>query len=360
MCRLHHGRMSIAAVRPAARHPAPRRRGVRRDRAAGRLEDARRAGGRSASRRRPSAPSSPSSSGSACSRTRTPRRAASPTEARLPPLRRRAARAPRAAAGRVRARACRPRAPRSRRRCRRRPRCSRRSRGCSRSSRRRRSRRRPSGTSRCCCSSPSVVMVVVITSTGGVTKQRYTFPEPVDPGLVDLGGRVPERARRRARGSARALLALALRRAEPRPARARVPRRDPRRRSTQVGRRAAAVRRRRRRPARRAARRGDRRVPQPDGARSRSAPRCSTCSRSRLDPRRPFARVGDELEQPGLRELALVGAAYGLAHQRARHGQPARPAAHGLREGAALRPLRGARAVALRRESTRRTTTPLP
>ena len=35
----------------------------------------------------------------------------------------------------------------------------------------------------------------------------------------------------------------------------------------------------------------------------------------RLDPRRSFARVGEELEQPGLRELALVGATYGFAHQ---------------------------------------------
>jgi heat-inducible transcriptional repressor len=34
----------------------------------------------------------------------------------------------------------------------------------------------------------------------------------------------------------------------------------------------------------------------------------------RLDPRRPFARVGEELE-PGLRELALVGATYGIAHR---------------------------------------------
>ena len=31
-----------------------------------------------------------------------------------------------------------------------------------------------------------------------------------------------------------------------------------------------------------------------------------------LDPRRPFVRVGDELEQPGLHDLALVGATYGL------------------------------------------------
>ena len=35
----------------------------------------------------------------------------------------------------------------------------------------------------------------------------------------------------------------------------------------------------------------------------------------RLDPRRPFARMGEELEQPGLRELALVGAPYGIAHR---------------------------------------------
>jgi len=35
----------------------------------------------------------------------------------------------------------------------------------------------------------------------------------------------------------------------------------------------------------------------------------------RLDPRRPFARVGEELEQPGLQQLALVGATYGIAHR---------------------------------------------
>lgn len=32
---------------------------------------------------------------------------------------------------------------------------------------------------------PHVLMVVVITSTGGVTKRIFTFPEPVDPGLAD-------------------------------------------------------------------------------------------------------------------------------------------------------------------------------
>jgi heat-inducible transcriptional repressor len=35
----------------------------------------------------------------------------------------------------------------------------------------------------------------------------------------------------------------------------------------------------------------------------------------RLDPRRPFAHVGEELERPGLRDLSLVGATYGIAHQ---------------------------------------------
>jgi heat-inducible transcriptional repressor len=32
-----------------------------------------------------------------------------------------------------------------------------------------------------------------------------------------------------------------------------------------------------------------------------------------LDPRRPFVRVGEELEHPAMRELALVGATYGVA-----------------------------------------------
>jgi len=35
---------------------------------------------------------------------------------------------------------------------------------------------------------PTTVMVVTITSTGGVGKYRYSFPEPVDPGLVTWAG----------------------------------------------------------------------------------------------------------------------------------------------------------------------------
>jgi heat-inducible transcriptional repressor len=34
-----------------------------------------------------------------------------------------------------------------------------------------------------------------------------------------------------------------------------------------------------------------------------------------LDPRRPFIRVGPELSHPALRDLALVGAAYGLSNR---------------------------------------------
>jgi heat-inducible transcriptional repressor len=34
-----------------------------------------------------------------------------------------------------------------------------------------------------------------------------------------------------------------------------------------------------------------------------------------LDPRRPFVRVGGDLSNPALRELSLVGAAYGLSHR---------------------------------------------
>jgi heat-inducible transcriptional repressor len=37
--------------------------------------------------------------------------------------------------------------------------------------------------------------------------------------------------------------------------------------------------------------------------------------RQALDPRRPFVRVGEELEHPALRELALVGATYGVANR---------------------------------------------
>src|SRR5581483_547170 len=36
---------------------------------------------------------------------------------------------------------------------------------------------------------------------------------------------------------------------------------------------------------------------------------------SPLEPRRPYVRVGHDLEHPALREIALVGACYGLVHR---------------------------------------------
>ena len=48
---------------------------------------------------------------------------------------------------------------------------------------------------------PQVVMVVVITSTGGVTKRVYRFAEPVDPGLANWARAVPERPGRAASSS---------------------------------------------------------------------------------------------------------------------------------------------------------------
>ncbi len=73
----------------------------------------------------------------------------------------------------------------------------------------------------------------------------------------------------------------------------------------------------------------------------------------RLDPRRSFARVGEELEQPGLRELCARRRDLRPRAPDARRGQPARAAADGLREGAPLGARRGARALALRRRGLR-------
>ncbi len=67
-----------------------------------------------------------------------------------------------------------------------------------------------------------VVIVVVITSTGGVTKQRYAFPEPVDPGLVTWAADYLSERLTGARLGSR-LGRARLRRAEPQRARARVP-----------------------------------------------------------------------------------------------------------------------------------------
>ncbi len=144
---------------------------------------------------------------------------------------------------------------------------------------------------------PSVVMVVVITSTGGVTKLRYSFVEPVDPGLASWASEyLNERLAGVRIGSRAAKLAV-------RGAFDQAPD-DERRlffggtaglldemRSEEIGAYRSLM----------------------EALEKRAA--LLDVLAQRLDPRQSFARVGEELEQPGLRELSLVGATYGLAHQ---------------------------------------------
>jgi len=158
-----------------------------------------------------------------------------------------------------------------------------------------------------------VVMVVVITSTGGVTDLRYTFPEPVDPGLVTwaaeylnerlTGERLGSRAvkltfdepglSRRERG-----FLLVLRSAFEHAA--------DQDRQLFVGGAAALL--------------DEMRAEEIGAFRSlmdaleKRAALLDVLAR-RTDPRTAFARVGGDLEQPGLRALSLVGAPYGLTHQ---------------------------------------------
>jgi heat-inducible transcriptional repressor len=160
---------------------------------------------------------------------------------------------------------------------------------------------------------PDVVMVVVITSTGGVTNLRFTFAEPVDAGLVNWSS---EYLNERLAGSHLASRAVKVAFDEPAL--------GPRERAFLL-----AIR-----PAFEAAADQDRRLyvggtaglldeiraeeigayrSLMDALEKRAA--LLDVLAQRLDPRRSFARVGEDFEQPALRELALVGATYGLAHR---------------------------------------------
>jgi heat-inducible transcriptional repressor len=160
---------------------------------------------------------------------------------------------------------------------------------------------------------PQIVMVVVITSTGGVTKRVHAFDAPVDPGLAhwaaqylneqlvglslgsgqlrrrleDPGLPAPER-------EFLAVLEAAFTEAE-----------DEERR-VYVGGAAGLL---------------DEVRDQELGS-YRSLIELLERRRAlldvlaeALDPRRPFVRVGDELANPALHDLALVGAAYGIANR---------------------------------------------
>jgi heat-inducible transcriptional repressor len=160
---------------------------------------------------------------------------------------------------------------------------------------------------------PQIVMTVVITSTGGVTKRVHAFDAPVDTGLVHwaaqylndqlvglpLGsGQLRRRVMAEGLGQGEraflAVLAPAFTDAE-----------DEERR-VYVGGTAGLLDEVR------------------DDQLASYRPLIDLLERRRtlldmladaLDPRRPFVRVGDELANPALRDLALVGAAYGIANR---------------------------------------------
>jgi heat-inducible transcriptional repressor len=160
---------------------------------------------------------------------------------------------------------------------------------------------------------PHVVMVVVITSTGGVTNLRYSFAEPVDAGLVTwtaeylnerlAGTRIGSRAVKIAfddpslSARERAFL-LVIRNAFEQAA-------DEDRRLF-VGGAAGLL------DDMRAEEIGAYRTLM-EALEKRAA--LLDVLAQRLDPRSSFARVGNNIDQPGLAEVALVGATYGIAHQ---------------------------------------------
>jgi heat-inducible transcriptional repressor len=160
---------------------------------------------------------------------------------------------------------------------------------------------------------PDVVLVVVIASTGSVTDLRFAFQDPVDPGLVTWAGEyLAERLVGARIGSRAVKLAfddpsLGFReRAFLGAIRSAFEQAADENRQLFVGGTAGLL--------------DEMRSEEIGAYRSllealeKRAALLDVLAQ-RLDPRRPFARVGEELEEPGLRELALVGATYGVAHR---------------------------------------------
>jgi heat-inducible transcriptional repressor len=160
---------------------------------------------------------------------------------------------------------------------------------------------------------PDLVLVVVIASTGSVTDLRFAFPEPLDPGLVTWAGEyLSERLAGARIGSRTVKLAfdepgLGLReRAFLEVLRSAFEQAADENRRLFVGGTAGLL------EEMRAEEIGAYRSLM-EALEKRAA--ILDVVAQRLDPKRSFARVGEELEQPGLRELALVGATYGIAHR---------------------------------------------
>jgi heat-inducible transcriptional repressor len=161
---------------------------------------------------------------------------------------------------------------------------------------------------------PRVVMVVVITSTGGVTKRVYTFDVPIDPGLAEWAG---EYLNEEVAGLQLGTHMLRRRFEDPglgarerafldvlRPAFTELVSDDEQR--LYVGGAAGLL--------------VDARAEDIATYKAllevleKRAAMLDVLAEA-LDPRRPFVRVGEELDHPALTELALVGACYGLANR---------------------------------------------
>jgi heat-inducible transcriptional repressor len=160
---------------------------------------------------------------------------------------------------------------------------------------------------------PQIVMVVLITSSGGVTKRVYAFDMPVDPGLVNwVGQYLKDQVVGLSLGSAQLRRRLD----------------DP---GLSIGERAFLEVLA---PVFTEAEDDEQRVFVGGAAGLLDDVRDEELGAYRslidllerrramldllaeaLDPRRPFVRVGDELAPAGLHDLALVGAAYGIANR---------------------------------------------
>jgi heat-inducible transcriptional repressor len=161
---------------------------------------------------------------------------------------------------------------------------------------------------------PELVMVVVITSAGGVTKRLFHFEEPVDPGLAQWAN---EYLNETVAGLQLGTSLLRRRFADPAL--------RPRERAFLDALRPAFT------ELVSAAQRlyvggaadllGEVRADELEAYRSlfelveRRAELLDVLGGPGLETRRPYVRVGHELAHPALREIALVGAAYGLMHR---------------------------------------------
>ncbi|MEO8290620.1 MAG: heat-inducible transcriptional repressor HrcA [Gaiellaceae bacterium] len=161
---------------------------------------------------------------------------------------------------------------------------------------------------------PQLVMVVVITATGGVTKRLFTFSEPVDPGLAEWAGEYLNESLGDRQLAARMLRArledphLGARErvflAELAPAFATIL--ETREQAFFVGGTAGLL--------------GEFRTDDLAGYRrllELLEQRAVTLElvRASLVSKRPFVRVGSELDDPQLATVALVGAPYGLQNR---------------------------------------------